>query len=126
MRSFSDFTFYTITGSLATAWTVPAPTRTQLNLFAGQLYFDSGEDYERVCVLFALHMAHPGAKKIEVDGFVRVEFRTGASSPLSNSMIATFKELTGLRRKGMGYDRTHLGQVLDARSLSKEQFRKPS
>ena len=122
MRTFSDLTFYTITKSPATAWTVPAPTRTQLNLFAGQLYFDSREDYERVCALFALHMAPPGAEKIEVDGFVRVEFRTGASSPLSNSMIATFKELTGLRRKGMGYDRTHLGQILDARFLSKETW----
>jgi len=121
MRTFSDLTFHTITGS-ATAWTVPAPTRIELNLFAGQLYFDSREEYERACELFALHMAHPGAKKIEVDEFVHVEYRTGASSPLSDSMIATFKRLTGLRRKGMGYDRTHLGRVLDARSLMSSEF----
>jgi hypothetical protein len=89
-----------------------------LNLFAGQLYFDSREEYERVCVLFALHMAHPGAEKIEVDGFVRVKYRTGASSPLSASVIATFKRLTGLRRKGMGYDRTDLGRILDGRALT--------
>ena len=120
MRSFSDLTFHTITGSPATAWTVPAPTRMELNLFAGQLYFDTREEYERVCVLFALHIAHPDAEKIEVDGFVHVEFRTGESSPLSASVIATFKDLTALRRKGMGYDKTHLGRVLDARSLSSE------
>ena len=120
MRSFSDLTFHTISGSPATAWMVPAPTRIELDLFAGQLYFDSRDDYERVCVLFGLHMAHPGAEKIEVDGFVRVEYRTGESSPLSASVISTFKILTGLRRKGMGYDKTHLGRVLDARPLSNE------
>ena len=99
-----------------------------LNLFAGQLYFDSREENKRVCVLFALHlfalhMACPDAEKIEVDGLVRVEYRTGESSPLSASVISTFKILTGLRRKGMGYDKTHLGRVLDARSLSGDELR---
>ncbi|KAH9032949.1 hypothetical protein EDB84DRAFT_1489662 [Lactarius hengduanensis] len=46
--------------------------------------------------------------------------RTGAKSPFSVNVIATFKELTGFRRKGMGYNRTHLGRVLHARSLSRE------
>jgi hypothetical protein len=67
-------------------------------------------------------MAHPGAKEIEVDGFVKPEYHTGASSPLSVSVIATFKKLTGLRRKGMGYDKTHLGQVLNARPLSESEL----
>ncbi|KAH9050298.1 hypothetical protein EDB84DRAFT_1585162 [Lactarius hengduanensis] len=118
MRSFSDLTFHIIPEWPVTGWTPPAHTRTVLNLFAGQLYFDSKEEYERVCVLFALHMAHPGAEQIEVDGFVRPAYRTGEISPFSVSMIATFKRLTGLRRKGMGYDMTHLGRVLDARPLS--------
>ncbi|KAH9056881.1 hypothetical protein EDB87DRAFT_1155391 [Lactarius vividus] len=118
MRSFSDLTFHIIPEWPVTGWTAPAHTRTELNLFAGQLYFDSKEEYERVCVLFALHMAHPGAEQIEVDGFVRPAYRTGKGSPFSVSMIATFKRLTGLRRKGMGFDMTHLGRVLDARPLS--------
>jgi hypothetical protein len=82
-----------------------------LNLFAGQLYFDSKEEYEydNVCVLFALSMAHPGAKEIDADVFVRASYRTGKSSPLSVSVIATFKSMIGLRRKGMGYDKTQLG-----------------
>ncbi|KAI9432009.1 hypothetical protein H4582DRAFT_1999905 [Lactarius indigo] len=121
MRSFSGLTFHVIPRLPArAAWTAPAHMRTELDLFAGQLYFDSREEYERVCVLFALRMAHPGAKQIEVDGFVRPEYRTGEGSPFSVSMIATFKRLTGLRRKGMGYDKTHLGRVLDARPLNGE------
>ena len=120
MRSFSDLAFYTIPESHAREWTAPAHLRIELNLFAGQLYFDSREQYQRVCALFALHMAHSGAKHVEVDGFVPPEYRTGESSPFSVSVISVFKKLTELRRKGMGFGGTDLGRVLDARPLSSE------
>jgi hypothetical protein len=122
MRSFSDLTFHTIPESPTIAWTCPAHIRTELNLFAGQLYFISREEYDSVCVLFALSMAHPDAKEIEVDGFVRPSFRTGKNSPLSTSVIAIFKRLMSLRRKGMGYDKTQVGRVLDARPLKDSDF----
>ncbi|KAI9447738.1 hypothetical protein H4582DRAFT_2137682, partial [Lactarius indigo] len=118
MRSFSDLTFYSIPESPAEEWTAAAHLQTELNLFAGQLYFDSEKEYRRVCVLLALHMAHPGAERIEVDGFVPTAYRTGQSSPLTTSAIATFKRLMGLRTKGMGFGGTDLGRVLDARPLS--------
>jgi hypothetical protein len=120
MRSFSDLAFYHIPGSPEQTWTAPAHIRTELNLFAGQLYFDGREEYEKVCVLLALHMAHPDAEQIEVDGFVRPAYRTGERSPFDTSKVALFKALVGLRRKGMGYGGTHLGRVLDARPLNGE------
>jgi hypothetical protein len=120
MRSFSDLAFCTIPGSVRRARPAPAHVQTELNLFAGQLYFDSKDEYEKVCVLLALHMAHPGAAKIEVDGFVLPAHRTGDRSPFTTSKIALFKTLVELRRKGMGYAGTDLGQVLDARPLSIE------
>ncbi|KAI9432033.1 hypothetical protein H4582DRAFT_1884511 [Lactarius indigo] len=120
MRSFSDLAFYTIPESPAREWTAPAHLQIKLNLFAGQLYFDSREQYQRVCALLALHMAHPGAKHVEVDGFVPPAYRTGERSPFSVSVMSIFKELTGLRRKGMGFGGTDLGRVLDARPLSSE------
>ena len=119
MRSFSDLTFYTIPDSPAESWSAPAHVRTELNLFAGQLYFDSREDYERACVLLALSMAHPDAE-CEIDGFVPLAHRTGAHSPLATSKVTIVKTLVGLRRKGMGYSRTHLGQILNANPLSEE------
>ncbi|KAH9056705.1 hypothetical protein EDB87DRAFT_1793974 [Lactarius vividus] len=120
MRSFSDLAFYTIPDSPTNEWTAPPYLRIELNLFAGQLYFDSKEQYQRVCALLALHMAHPGAKRVEVDGFVPPAYRTGEKSPFSVSVISMFKKLTGLRRKGMGFGGTDLGRVLDARPLSSE------
>ena len=121
MRSFSELTFHTIPDIPdAEPWSVPAHIRTELNLFAGQLYFDSRDDYERACVLLALTMAHPGAKYCEIDGFVPPQHRTGEDSPLATSKVAILKKLIGLRRKGMGYSRTHLGQILNANPLSEE------
>jgi hypothetical protein len=120
MRSFSDLAFYPISASPRLALTAPAHIRTELNLFAGQLYFNGREEYEKVCVLLALHMAHPGAEQIEVDGFVRPTYRTGESSPFDTSQIALFTTLVGLRRKGLGYGGTDLGRVLDARPLNSE------
>ena len=121
MRSFSDLTFHTIPDSPGSEpWTLPPHMRTELNLFAGQLYFDSREDYERACALLALSMAHPGAGSCEIDGFVQPAHRTGTDSPLMTSKVAILKTLIGLRRKGMGYSRTHLGQILNANPLSEE------
>ena len=122
MRSFSDLTFNTVPET-PTKWTAAPHLRTELDLFAGQLYFDSEEEYRRMCELLALHMAHPGANHIEADGFVPPAYRTGPvdrRSPLDASAIAMFKKLTALRRKGMGFGGTDLGRLLDARPLSSE------
>jgi hypothetical protein len=123
MRSFSDLTFHSTPDSPAETWTTPAHTRIMLNLFAGQLYFDSREEYENVCVLLALSRAHPDAKECQMDGFVPPQYRTGKSSPFAESKMYTLKMLMGLRRKGMGYYRTHLGQILNATPLSEETLK---
>ncbi len=124
MRSFSDLTFYTIPESPATrrGWIAPAHVQTELNLFAGQLYFGSREEFQRVCELLALHVVHPGVdlERIEIDGFVPPTYRTGQTSPLSTSAIATLQRLIVLRRKGIGFDGTDLGRVLNVRLSSSE------
>jgi hypothetical protein len=121
MRSFSGLMFHTTPNSAPVEpWSAPAHIRTELNLFAGQLYFDSREEYERTCILLALSMAHPGAEYCEIDGFVPPAYRTRGDSPLVTSKVAILKTLIGLRRKGMGYSRTHLGQILNANRLSEE------
>jgi hypothetical protein len=94
--------------------------RIELNLFAGQLYFDSEEEYWSVCSLLALWMAHPKAEYSEVDGFVPPRYRTGRVSPFTRSRIPILKKLVELRRKGMGYHLTHLGHVLNGKPLSEE------
>jgi hypothetical protein len=120
MRSFSDLDFYTISDSTAEPWSTPAHVITELNLFAGQLYFDNKSEYDRVCALLALSMAHPEAKQVEMDGFVLPAYRTGKNSPFAKSQIPVLKKLIHLRRKGMDYHRTHMGQILNGKPLSDE------
>jgi len=120
MRSFSDLTFYSIPESPAETWTSPTHAKIALNLFAGQLFFDNKEEYENVCILLALSRAHPGAKYNQIDGFVPPAYRTGRPSPFAESKIGVLKTLIVLRRKGIGYSRTHLGQILNAIPLSEE------
>jgi len=120
MRSFSDLTFYSIPDMPEERWSTPAHVRTELNLFAGQLYFDSKEEYERVCVLLALSMAHPKAEYSELDGFVPPAYRTGRSSPFARSRIPILKRLMELRCKGQGYRVTHMGQILNGSPLSEK------
>jgi hypothetical protein len=118
MRSFSDLTFYSIPDSPTERWSAPEHVRIELNLFAGQLYFDGRKEYEDVCALLALSMAHPKAEYSEVDGFVPPAYRTGKSSPFERSKMPLLKTLIGLRRKGVGYHMTHMGRVLNGKPLS--------
>jgi hypothetical protein len=120
MRSFSDLAFYSIPELPARQWSAPLHVRIELNLFSGQLYFDSREEYEKVCILLALWMAHPGTERSDLDGFVPAAYRTRGASPFTRSRIPILKTLIGLRQKGMDYHRTHLGQVLNAKPLSEE------
>ena len=120
MRSFSDLTFYSIPNSLAEPWPAPAHVITELNLFAGQLFFDNKAEYERVCVLLALSRAHPGAERVELDGFVLPAYRTGKGSPFTKSRIPILKKLIELRQKGKGHHRTDLGQILSGKVLNEE------
>jgi hypothetical protein len=122
MHSFSDLTFYSIPDSLEQPWSAPMHIRIELNLFAGQLYFDSREEYEKVCVLLALWMAHPGTERSDIDGFVPPAYRTRGGSPFARSRIPILKTLIGLRRKGTDYHRTHMGQILNAKSLNDEDI----
>jgi hypothetical protein len=72
MCSFSGLTFYSIPDSPTQTWLAPAHVRIELNLFAGQLYFDSGEEYAKVCVILALSKAHPSAQHSDGKGWVTI------------------------------------------------------
>jgi hypothetical protein len=124
MRSFSDLVFYSILDSPDGPWSAPVHVRMELNLFAGQLYFDSRNKYRKVCELLALTMAHSGAKHNEIDGFVPPAYHIGRDSLFIRSKIPILKKLIELRQKGFGYHRTHLGQILDGSPLSVETLLK--
>lgn len=101
----------------------------QLNIFAGQLYFPNHEAYRRVCGFLGLHLEDISSEKrvvVRSDGYVDALDRhilgMRYASPFTNSPVTLLKTLLGLRHKGQSYISTHMGHVLNGRSLTVEDI----
>ena len=132
MKSFDDLAFYCVP-SLAHEPTNQASLLNdigyQLSIWAGQLYFDSYEAYFRTCLLLGLSSRESadGTQAMERDRFVPSEERTAEMAAVclfDQSPVPVIQKLLGLRRKGMTFQSTHLGKVLQARLLFEEDFTK--
>ncbi|CAE6439124.1 unnamed protein product [Rhizoctonia solani] len=134
MRSFSDLQFYSIPAILKTLTpsTPLSVAQLQLDLFAGQLYFSSYQDYTSFCAMLGLFIPSTDRNldiETETDGFVKPKYRAQLTRHpeylrchFTTTPIPNLKELIGQRRKGMKYLLTHVGQVLHARNLTPEDF----
>ena len=106
-------------------WTLSIPPRftIQLNLFAGQLYFDSFSEYTGVCKFLGLALEPPkDGHVIEFDGFLY-----GTSNPTMSAFIHSpvqfLKSLmTKIRRNCQEIEHTHIGKVLGGRLLTLADF----
>ncbi len=102
----------------------------QLNLFAGQLYLRSYEEYLSVCRFLGLCF-RPPCEQIQVgcDGFVsptgRPEFDAimEKECPFTTSPVGFLRMLMALRRKRQNYQKSHFGRILHGELLVKEQFK---
>jgi hypothetical protein len=107
----------------------PSKIITELNLFAGQLYFQSMDAYEETCRMLGLYLKdlpEELERYVGVTGFV---LETQAREALglqeaqfSCNPVEFLRKFIGLRRKGQGFLPTHLGQVLHARELCDINF----
>lgn len=131
MKSFDDLSFHCIP-PLPPSWEPPTPELViQLGLWAGQLYFPNHETYLQLCAFLGVYTrpaqdGSGGIISIQHDGFIKPAHRRGAMAslcPFTESPLPFLKELTGQRRKGMGYLSTHLGKVLHGRLLTEEDFK---
>ncbi|PPQ75464.1 hypothetical protein CVT26_016096 [Gymnopilus dilepis] len=129
MKPMDDLTFYCIPplSQGTPAWTPPSlDVRCQLNIWGGQLYLDSYTTYRRLCLLLGLSSSESlGYTEVNTDRFVPPSGRVGQmvqACLFDKSPVTMLKTLFGLRRKGMGYDMTHMGKVLSARLLIAKDF----
>ncbi|KAL6306962.1 hypothetical protein BKA93DRAFT_878262 [Sparassis latifolia] len=125
MKPLDDLNFYCIP-TLRKSWHPEPMDICQLNLWAGQLYFTNHEMYSQLCVYLGICTEEPpeGAR-VQVDGFIEPQDRIEPMKslcPFSKSPIPLMKELIGLRRKGMGYRSTHMGNVLHSGFLTSKDF----
>ncbi|CUA77979.1 Protein Ycf2 (chloroplast) [Olimarabidopsis pumila] [Rhizoctonia solani] len=139
MRSFSNLQFYSIpappTNQSSTAL---SKAQLQLDLFAGQLYLPSYQDYISLCATLGIFTPsgteNDPQVEVESDGFVNPQHRDQLAQrrpeysecQFTTTPIPSLKDLVGLRRKGMRYLLTHVGQILHARSLTMKDFEKDS
>jgi len=128
MASFEDLKFYCIP-ALPQSWTPPsAEVSIQLNLWAGQLYLRDYDTALQLCNFLGIYSdscGHVDDVEKQIDGFIKPGDR--GTLPVSQSRfqlspVPFLKNLIGLRRKGMSFSTTHLGKLLHARSLTREDF----
>jgi hypothetical protein len=139
MRSFSDLTFYVVP-SLPRRWRGPSlGLQSQLNIFAGQLYFDDYDATLEFCAFLGVFSPESemlyGAQNIErgSDGFIDPTLRPSTSHLSSalvdyeqrsfhTSIISSLKKHISMRRNGMDFFRTHVGQILHGRQITQDTF----
>jgi hypothetical protein len=92
----------------------------QLNLYAGQLYLRSYDEYVELCNHLGLSCTTANEdEKIANDGFIRSS--VGAWG-LQESPVSFLKELLTKIRMGCQIDRTHLGRILNGELLQEGDF----
>lgn len=105
------------------------PVILQLNIFAGQLYLLSYDEYLAVCRLLGLCFGPP-PEEIEVacDGFISPICRPGydelmaGQCPFKISPIGFLRMLIAMRRKGQNSQKSHIGRILQGELLAREEF----
>jgi hypothetical protein len=92
----------------------------QLNLFAGQLYFQSHAEYVELCRYLGLAWETPReGQKLQVDGFVVPPAGVWC---LHESPVQFLKDYIKTRREGEDMKKTHLGKVLEGGLLEKREI----
>ncbi|KAK6346851.1 hypothetical protein TWF696_006957 [Orbilia brochopaga] len=108
-------------------WTPDIKTCMTLNLFAGQLFFKNMEYYEQLCRFLSLYYRNiSGSIARGSDGWISNETRRrldlAADTQFTRSPIPLIREITNMRRKGQGFNSTHLGRLLNAEEMDAEDF----
>lgn len=92
---------------------MPRSLRIQLDLFAGQLYLGSYDDYREVCSFLGLAIDSPqGAEEHGPDGFI-VKNANGVATTGKSPVPFLQVLMSKIRRDGQGIGRTHIGKILD-------------
>ena len=128
MATLEDLTFF-CTPPLPNSWGPASVTDiAQLNLFAGQLYLKNFDTYRHLLMILGLvgeEVKGAETQWWESDGFVKPANRRGEMQSLcklTSSLLPFLKEVIILRRKGMGYQSTHIGKILHGGLLTHEDF----
>jgi hypothetical protein len=104
---------------------IPGFLKIQLNLFAGQLYFNSYKEYCEVCdFLGVASIKTPEGLNVAADGFI-VGGTQRSKTTFRQSPLKFLKVLMSqVRKECQEIDKTHMGKVLDGKLLCPCDFLK--
>lgn len=100
----------------------------QLNLFAGQTFVESYEEYIELCAFLGLvSSASAEAIATTIDGFIEPANRNERNGKMDNcgfqrNPLVFLRKIIHMRRKGKIFDKSHLGRMLTGERLSEGHF----
>ncbi|PHH52919.1 hypothetical protein CFIMG_005390RA [Ceratocystis fimbriata CBS 114723] len=106
--------------------TAPSLIR-ELNLFAGQIYMSSFDEYLAICNYLGITTKPTReGEDIAIDGFINrdMQGRVGGGSIFFESPVPFFRRVMTLRRGNASILHSHMGAVLNTRILSQCDFEK--
>lgn len=105
---------------------IPRPVIVELNIFAGQLYFKSYQEYTEACEFlgFAWQYADEGCILSSGSTVVQASQQDGSVRPYFHGNSVKFLKalMTKIRRDCESIDKTHMGHILDNRLLMPGDF----
>ncbi|CAK1363128.1 unnamed protein product [Cercospora beticola] len=108
---------------------IPRSLAIQLNLFAGQLYISSYEDYLEICKFLGLSTRAVTEDMLgwqqDATGFILRDDqgRLGGESGLKKSPVNFMKILMSkIRKNGQSIAKTHMGELLDGKLFQQSDF----
>ncbi|KAM0261275.1 hypothetical protein ACHAQJ_002306 [Trichoderma viride] len=118
--SLESLKLYTIP-PLPENWHLPSRLRILLNLFSGQLYINSQDDYYEVCKLLNLsHKSTEDGVTVGPDGFIISQ--PNDTHEFKKSPIMFLETLLSIRWHSDINDKTHWGKILKGGLLEEEDF----
>jgi hypothetical protein len=99
---------------------IPTAVRIQLNLFAGQLYISSFDEYREICDYLGIaYYTVPDGLAVAADGFIVAPDKAN----FTKSLLRFLKVLMSqIRKDGQEIDKMHVGKLLDGKLLTIDDF----
>ncbi|KAL4861979.1 hypothetical protein BDV12DRAFT_207643 [Aspergillus spectabilis] len=116
-----NLNLYPIPRADSVVFDIPTAVRIQLNLFAGQLYISSFNEYREICEFLGVaYYTAPEGLTVAADGFiVTADKATFTKSPLKFLKVL----MSQIRKDGQEIDKTHIGKLLDGKLLAMDDFK---
>lgn len=120
--SLDDLKLYSVPKTV-TRLHIPAVLKIQLNLFAGQLYMSSYDEYRQLCdFLGVLSSKTPRGYVVAADGFIMAMDKPSTTTFTKSPLTCLKRLMSQMRKDGQEIGKTQVGKILDGKLLYPSDF----